>query len=118
MTLAGVRLTCCRTAARRARRALRIHKVHSSIASPLMWYTQPKSIRRDGFPAAFAHDAAVPPHLCGGPVADLDGRVTGVNIARADWTRTLAIPADVVQEVTAKLIKEATAAEAGSDRPR
>lgn len=89
--------------------ALRIIKVHGSSASPLLWQSAPRSIRRDGFPAVFAHDGRLRPEHCGGPVVDLVGRVVGINIARADSTRTLAIPADVVQKVAAELMEQAQA---------
>ncbi|MBX9624863.1 MAG: hypothetical protein K2X82_13745 [Gemmataceae bacterium] len=89
---------------------LRLTRVHAANGSPLLWWsgdTGPLSLRRDGFPAVFAHDAGVRPEDCGGPVVDLHGRVVGINIARADATRTLAIPADVVRRVFADLRKRA-----------
>jgi serine protease Do len=55
--------------------------------------------RRAGFPAVLQHDAAVRPADCGGPLVDLDGRVLGINIARAGRVETLALPTDVVNEV-------------------
>jgi serine protease Do len=82
---------------------VRIHRVHSAPPSPLV----PRSVRRDGFPAVFAHDVRVRPEQCGGPVVDLQGRVVGLNVARADGARTLVIPADVLREVVARLRKEA-----------
>jgi S1-C subfamily serine protease len=80
-----------------------VPRVHSSNEQALFWHAEPLSLRRDGFPSAFAHDAPVAPELCGGPVVDRDGRVVGVNIARADGALTLAVPADVVQAVVAEL---------------
>ena len=61
------------------------------------------SRRRSGFPQAFAHDAPLRPNDCGGPVVDLDGRVVGLNIARASRAHSLAIPADVVQRVVEEM---------------
>jgi serine protease Do len=84
-----------------------IYKVHSALQPTLTWDMCPLSIRRDGFPAVFAHDGRVRPEQCGGPVVDLGGRVVGLNIAQADPTRTLAIPADMVQKVVAHLREEA-----------
>lgn len=55
--------------------------------------------RRGGFPAVLQHDAFVRPTDCGGPLVDLDGKVLGVNIARAGRVETLALPASVVNEV-------------------
>lgn len=71
------------------------------------WKFVPLSLRRDGFPAVFAHDAWVAPEQCGGPLLDLDGKVVGLNIAKADPARTLAIPAEVVRKVVAELRNEA-----------
>ncbi len=48
--------------------------------------------RRDGFPAVLQHDTVLQPVDCGGPLVDLDGRVVGINIARAGRTETYAIP--------------------------
>jgi serine protease Do len=87
--------------------AIRIHKVHGGGASSITLAMSPRSKRRDGFPAVFTHDGQVRPEQCGGPVVDLEGRVVGLNIARADATRTLAIPADVLKKVVARLRKEA-----------
>ena len=41
-----------------------------------------------GFPAVLEHDTIVPQNLCGGPVVDVDGHDTGVNIAPASRTTT------------------------------
>jgi serine protease Do len=86
---------------------VRAAKVHSAISGPLTWFKAPKSLRRDGFPGVFAHDGWVKPEECGGPVLDREGRVVGLNIARADDARTLAIPADVLRKVVAEMRKSA-----------
>ena len=52
--------------------------------------------RRTGFPAVVQHDAVVRPADCGGPLVDLDGRVLGINIARAGRVETWALPGDVI----------------------
>ena len=59
--------------------------------------------RRSGFPA-LQHDTVLHPDQCGGPLVNLDGKVVGINIARASRVASYAIPADVVvpliQELT------------------
>lgn len=67
------------------------------------WGGGPFSRRREGFPTALAHDIAVHPDNCGGPLIDTDGRVVGVNIARALRVTTYALPAAVVKQVVTEL---------------
>jgi serine protease Do len=55
-----------------------------------------KSIRRDGFPQVFSHDAKIKPEECGGPVFDMKNRLCGINIARSSRTTTLVIPTVVI----------------------
>jgi serine protease Do len=55
------------------------------------------SDRRTGFPTILQHDTILRPTDCGGPLVDLDGRVVGINIARAGRTETYAIPAEVIK---------------------
>ncbi|MEX2118089.1 MAG: serine protease [Pirellulales bacterium] len=86
---------------------IRIPKIHSGNEGALDWHSNPRSLRREGFPIVFAHDGCLRPEQCGGPVVDLAGRVVGLNIARADTTRTLAIPADVLQTLIAELRQQA-----------
>jgi serine protease Do len=52
----------------------------------------PMSAVRSGFPIAFQHDSVLLPEQCGGPVVDKDGRVIGVNLARAGRSASFAIP--------------------------
>lgn len=54
------------------------------------------STRRYGFPTALQHDTYLKPDECGGPVVDLEGRVVGINIARAGRTESFAIPASEI----------------------
>ena len=44
----------------------------------------------------FEHDTILSPSDMGGPLVDLEGRVIGINIARAGRTETFALPADIV----------------------
>ncbi len=61
------------------------------------------SDRRTGFPEILQHDTVLRPSDCGGPLVDLDGKVIGINIARAGRTETYAIPAEVVKPLLKKL---------------
>lgn len=54
------------------------------------------SDRVAGFPMIFQHDQPLKPEECGSVVADLHGRIVGVNIARAGRVNTFAIPAGTV----------------------
>ena len=54
------------------------------------------SERRTGFPTILQHDTVLKPADCGGPLVDLDGRVIGINIARAGRTESYAVPSEVI----------------------
>jgi serine protease Do len=54
------------------------------------------SDRRNGFPTILQHDAPLRPSDCGGPLVDLDGKVVGINIARAGRTESYAAPTQAV----------------------
>ncbi len=58
--------------------------------------------RRTGFPQVIMHDTVIRPTDCGGPLFDLDGKVLGINIARAGRVETWTLPG----EVLAPLLKE------------
>jgi len=62
------------------------------------------SHRRTDFPAAIQHDSVLKPDQCGGPVVDLDGKVVGLNIARAGRTETYLVPAAVITPLIGELI--------------
>ncbi len=47
----------------------------------------------DGFPVALQNDLLINPNEVGGPVVDIDGKAVALNIARAERTKTYAIPA-------------------------
>ncbi len=57
------------------------------------------SRRRGGFPMALQHDLILEPSDCGGPLVGLDGKVIGLNIARAGRVQSLAIPSEKLREV-------------------
>jgi serine protease Do len=65
------------------------------------------SDRRDGFPRTLYHDQPLRPNLAGTPVVNLEGKVVGINIARAMRHRSLAIPTIMIDEVVARLRAEA-----------
>jgi S1-C subfamily serine protease len=55
------------------------------------------------FPHVVHHDAVLPPKAMGGPVLDSEGKLIGLNIARADRTSTYAIASKDLSEIYAKL---------------
>ncbi|GBD36457.1 hypothetical protein HRbin36_01582 [bacterium HR36] len=63
------------------------------------------SEKRSGFPRVLQHDAVLQPKDCGGPLVNLDGRVIGINIARAGRTESYAIPAETVQKLLPELMR-------------
>lgn len=73
------------------------------------WGGGPFSARRRGFPQVVPHDLALSPADCGGPLVDLEGRVIGVNIARALRVSTYALPASLVRQTAERLAKAAPA---------
>jgi S1-C subfamily serine protease len=95
-----------------------IPKIHSVSQGALTWHANPLSLRREAFPSVFAHDGNLRPEQCGGPVVDLQGNVVGLNVARADATRTLAIPSDVLQEILAELRRQAAEVQVDAKTPK
>jgi serine protease Do len=67
------------------------------------------SERRGGFVEAIQHDTVLRPRECGGPLVDLDGRVVGVNIARAERVASYAIPTATVLDVLDELMPQSVA---------
>ena len=59
--------------------------------------------RRGGFPAILQHDGVIKPTDCGGPLVDLDGKVVGINIARAGRVESYALPSEDVQALITDL---------------
>ena len=62
---------------------------------------------RDGFPTVLQHDTALQPADCGGPLVSLDGRLLGINIARAGRTETYAIPVAKFRQIVETLQERA-----------
>ncbi len=52
------------------------------------------SLRSDNFPEVLQHDIPLHPSDMGGPVATLEGKVVGINIARVDRVTTFALPVE------------------------
>jgi serine protease Do len=74
------------------------------------------SERRTGFPMAIQHDTLLRPRECGGPVVDLNGKVVGLNIARAGRVESYALPAATVRETVDRLLRtELTSATVGEN---
>lgn len=73
--------------------------------------SKPKEQRNDSFrivPVMFEHDAPVAWHECGGPLVDLDGKLTGVTIARLGDYGCIAIPAHQVRKLVGELLARPT----------
>jgi serine protease Do len=65
------------------------------------------SLRSEGFDQAIEHDTVLEPWQCGGPLVNLDGRVVGLNIARANRVTTYALPAALARQILGKLMAKA-----------
>lgn len=85
------------------------------------WGGGPFSLKRFGFGDVLTHDGFVAPEHCGGPLIDLQGRVIGINIARATRVSTFALPISVVREMVTVFRPQATvivlALESSEDAP-
>lgn len=64
----------------------------------------PVSARASAFPIVLQHDAVLRPTECGGPLINVEGKIIGLNIARAGRTESYAIPADIVVPLMKDLI--------------
>jgi len=62
---------------------------------------------RDGFSSVMQHDTVLRPTDCGGPVVTLDGKLIGVNIARAGRTETYTLPVARFRQIVETLQKQA-----------
>ena len=65
------------------------------------------SARSNGFKEVFLHDTVLLPSQCGGPLVDLNGRVVGINIARAGRVTSYALPASTVRPEVERMIAQA-----------
>lgn len=65
------------------------------------------SKRRNGFPSALYHDQPLKPSLTGTPLINLEGKVLGINIARAMRHRSLAIPTLEIDKIVIRLREKA-----------
>ncbi|MCB1276008.1 PDZ domain-containing protein [Prosthecobacter sp.] len=63
------------------------------------------SLRSDNFPEVLQHDIPLFPTDMGGPVATLEGKVVGINIARVDRVTTFALPVEGFWTETQQWIK-------------
>ncbi len=68
----------------------------------------PISARSTGFGRVFMHDTVILPNQCGGPLVNLDGKVVGINIARAGRVSTYALPADTLMPIIKRLMQSTT----------
>lgn len=57
------------------------------------------SLRRTGFAEVLQTDMVVNAKDCGGPVVDLNGKVLGINIARAGRVETWVLPGEVIKSL-------------------
>ncbi|MGK0189183.1 MAG: S1-C subfamily serine protease [Verrucomicrobiales bacterium] len=74
--------------------------------------------QRGGYPSALQHDLPLSSNQMGGPLVDLDGRIVGLNIARAGRVSTYALPASEVNEILATLqLEERDDAPSRNDAP-
>ena len=65
------------------------------------------SERRSGFPRVIQHDILGNSATMGGPVLDMEGRVVGMNIARANRAETFAIPVEELRELAEEMVARA-----------
>ncbi|TWT92577.1 PDZ domain-containing protein [Neorhodopirellula pilleata] len=66
-----------------------------------------RNARLSGFEQAIQHDTVLNPEQCGGPILDTEGRVIGLNIARAGRVVSYALPASLVASEVSSMIAEA-----------
>jgi serine protease Do len=65
------------------------------------------SARATGFNTVFSHDTVLEPEECGGPLVNLDGKVVGINIARAGRVTSYALPAKTVKPLVDSMLAQA-----------
>jgi serine protease Do len=69
------------------------------------------SRRATGFGPVIQHDGVVPAEAMGAPIVDSAGHVVGLNIARADRTKTYALPSAIVRPAVERLLAAAARGE-------
>ena len=57
------------------------------------------SVRRTGFKRVVQHEILLGPSDMGGPLFDLEGKLIGINIAKANRVEFFAIPAEEIQKI-------------------
>lgn len=67
----------------------------------------PRSRRLSGFDRVLQHDTVLEPDQCGGPVLNTEGKVVGLNIARAGRVVSYALPGSLVLPQLIDMLKEA-----------
>ena len=65
------------------------------------------SARSTGFNTVFSHDTVLEPQECGGPLVNLDGKVVGINIARAGRVTSYALPSKTVKPIVDRMLAQA-----------
>ncbi|MFK7850694.1 MAG: S1C family serine protease [Akkermansiaceae bacterium] len=65
------------------------------------------SLRRSGFPRVLQHDVLANSDTMGGPVLNFDGKVIGMNIARANRAETFAIPVEELRSIVEEMMTKA-----------
>ena len=72
----------------------------------------PRNARLSGFDQVIQHDTVLDPDECGGPIVDTQGRVVGINIARAGRVVSYALPSTIVIPAIENMLAEARSAAA------
>lgn len=65
------------------------------------------SERRSGFPRVIQHDVLANSDTMGGPVLNFEGKVIGMNIARANRAETFAIPVEELKKLAEGMLAQA-----------
>jgi S1-C subfamily serine protease len=73
---------------------------------------------RDSFSRAIQTDMRPKPNQIGGPVVNLQGKVIGITMARADRTRSFIMPSSAVEELLKKPAQDPTIAQAQQAKER
>nr|WP_271978749.1 trypsin-like peptidase domain-containing protein [Rubripirellula sp.] len=69
----------------------------------------PRNLRLSGFDQVIQHDTVLDPDECGGPVIDTNGRVIGINIARAGRVVSYMLPSALILPEMLAMLEEARA---------